>query len=764
MVRSSSRELIRINDYLFLPLALLLIELVYASVSLATPQDDEQLRHDTSCIDCHPAEVAAWQASPMGSSFKLIDEERLRLTQTPTLMNTHVSHPRTSSRYSLKVTDHQVIFTQSVQALEISRPAYGVIGGHHARTYLWKRQSSLFEAPLTLYGDRWDLSPGYAERDRGLTRAILPGCLHCHTEPVQPKKGTKNAYMSLPKRGITCARCHGDGREHARAHYAGKTAPIINPSVLSPTTRQAVCDQCHFGGAIRLLREGKSYHDYQPGEDLADTIAIFVREGGTDGLSSVSHRDRLDRSACAQKSPTMTCTTCHQPHAVKRAAPNDSCITCHQGHRTAQKQTAVKTEYLLPTVEWAVKEAHSLASERAPSCSGDGGDNCVGCHMRREGLKDVPHLSTLDHWIRKRPLPEPLAKNPSGRLLWTAFPEINPSSAEHQILLGRAYWMAWRQDHQTMDVRRAYLNLTSGLTNLPQSLEGWVALAQLASEMSERMDLPELQGEVGYRLALEAARRAYSLDPIHADNILLLSSLEAKGRRPDLALKLIDRQLQVDPKRVDLLRRKARLLRSFGMADQAKVLSEEIISLDPFDVLIRFDLALDEQRAQHWSAARDAYQLILTINPTWREAWLNLGWVEFQAQQYASALTAFSKGEEGAQGTLLTQALSGQALSFDRMGQTQEAERIALRAYAGEGSAPGIAALLGQYALERGDLRVAVERLQQASHETPRDHYVWWSLAKAYEKLGHRDQAREMMQRSAALGYGPARQWLTSDL
>ena len=451
---------------------------------------------DETCADCHPKVVEIWRQSPMGSSFKRLPIKRSE--SAPRLLY-QITHKETGHRYS--VTDHggALLFKQAKGEVSDERWGQIAIGGTHAETYLWASDDALFEAPLTRYDGQWSLSPGYDQRDQGLYRPITPGCLQCHAEPVDLKPHTLNRYERLPSRGIGCARCHGDARAHVKGRLEGLATPALTVKQMGQSRAHERCDQCHYGGAVRVTRSGKQWTDYRPGERLSDTIAIFTREERARGLSSVSHRDRLNLSVCSQGDQALDCTTCHPPHSQRVADPNASCVGCHsaESHPALQKDQG-SDQALKP----------SLSSR------------CVDCHMRREGLRNVPHLSTLDHWIRKRPIAEPKAQDSEAKLIWVNRPEgeINAKTrARDQLLLGRAYYKAWRQGGQLTDLRRAYESLTSGLSVDQGDSEAWFTLAELTSEVSLSGQLPALRGEVGARVAVDAAERAWRLQSHHSE-------------------------------------------------------------------------------------------------------------------------------------------------------------------------------------------------------------------------------------------------------
>src|SRR5256885_16959737 len=77
----------------------------------------------------------------------------------------------------------------------------------------------LFELPASyLVGiERWINSPGYVDGQIDFGRLIVPHCLECHgtSFPIRTVAGAAR-YSRDYVPGITCDKCHGDGRAHVR--------------------------------------------------------------------------------------------------------------------------------------------------------------------------------------------------------------------------------------------------------------------------------------------------------------------------------------------------------------------------------------------------------------------------------------------------------------------------------------------------------------------------------------------------------------------
>ncbi|MCA9544655.1 MAG: hypothetical protein KC613_09710, partial [Myxococcales bacterium] len=426
-----------------------------AAAPASAPDWPAMQASDDNCADCHPDEAEAWARSPMGRSFKPIEAA----SHDPFKVPAALVHPVTGLGY--RQTGGR--FSEVAGAQAFRQPAAVVIGsGSHAHSYLWQQGARLFELPLTWYETRraWDLSPGYDRGGHpGSFRAVTDGCVACHADPVQPEPGTRSFFATAPHRGMGCARCHGDGRAHSRAHLDGGQAPITSPKALPTGLANDVCGLCHFPGAARILRDGQTSRDFVAGQPLADHAAVFVREVPPDGFGSISHTYRLQMSACFKQTPGgLKCVGCHSPHPTGPVGDRSKpCRDCHgpQGH----------------------------AAQHA--CAGPADEDCVRCHMDKGQTQNIPHVSATDHFIRTKPQTRP-PKNNDSPLLWAADPQPHPRDADHQVLLGRAYVEAFRADGQPRDAERAEAWLSKGLAALPGRVDGWIELATLRRLRGDR--------------------------------------------------------------------------------------------------------------------------------------------------------------------------------------------------------------------------------------------------------------------------------------
>src|SRR5690606_21289858 len=117
----------------------------------------------------------------------------------------------------------------------------------------------------------------------------------------------------------------------------------------------------------------------------SEVMNVFMPsyEGGEDKMIMASHVERMKKSPCYVNSGKMSCITCHNPHVSVKFTPNsqylNACNSCHGG---AEQVHCGETQ------------------ERRMAKNND----CITCHMPKNGSIDIPHVAVTDHYIRKRPV------------------------------------------------------------------------------------------------------------------------------------------------------------------------------------------------------------------------------------------------------------------------------------------------------------------------------------------------------------------------
>jgi Flp pilus assembly protein TadD len=221
---------------------------------------------------------------------------------------------------------------------------------------------------------------------------------------VQADAHAANHYLPPIFRGhaIGCERCHGPGELHVESRRAAAVEEaaaqidhsIVNPRHLEHSLREAVCQQCHLEGEMRVLPRGRVYFDYRPGLPLDRFIVDFVRPPEQRlGNKFVGTVEQMYASRCFAKSTgaaKLGCISCHDPHAVPGQERRvqfyrQRCLACHADGTCS-----------LPLQARLEKTQE---------------DSCIVCHMpRRSG--SVTHTAISDHSIPRHGDRDALAGQP----------------------------------------------------------------------------------------------------------------------------------------------------------------------------------------------------------------------------------------------------------------------------------------------------------------------------------------------------------------
>jgi len=214
-----------------------------------------------------------------------------------------------------------------------------VIGsGKVGQTYLYWDNGVLYELPVSWLSGAatWINSPGYRDGDVDFGRVILPRCLECHSTWFSIDTAARpQRYRDDYQLGISCAKCHGDGRAHVAWHSAHpddkQPRGILNPARFPRERRLDNCGLCHGGGRT----EKRPAFTYRPGEPLDD---YFQPSQDLSNPSPDVHGNQVEllrRTACFKGSPGMTCATCHDVHRTERDLTRlaQKCLACHQAER-----------------------------------------------------------------------------------------------------------------------------------------------------------------------------------------------------------------------------------------------------------------------------------------------------------------------------------------------------------------------------------------------------------------------------------------------
>ncbi len=574
-------------------------------------------------------------------------------------------------------------------------PATHVVGsGNHARTYLHRTDAGEFlELPLTWYSQekRWGMSPGFDRpHPPDFTRIVDDRCLFCHN-------GYPQANGELAQ-GIDCQRCHGPGSRHIAA--AGK-GNIVNPGKLSAELQLDVCMQCHLETTSAELpamvrRFDRDVHSFRPGEPLAGYVVHFdeaPETGRPEKFEIASQAYRLRQSACFLRSGgRLTCTTCHNPHAVERgesavAAQRANCRSCHANVSTPAH----------PALETA---------------------NCAKCHMPQRRTEDAVHVVMTDHYIRRRPLPG----NPTAPLREEApklampvlyYPAELPPNEQDQYLgialiansKGHREGIA-RLERQTNLPAKALAVLGEGYVaegNTAKAIEVLKRASQQDPSLKASYNLGQayeqsgdlINATAGYRAALQARaafpeaeyalgnvlaktgdangagehyRNAIRLRPTFADahsnlGALLADQRDLVGARTELEL-----AIGIDPASAGAHVNLARVLAAQNDIPGAVRYSRRAVVLEPKNALAHYNLGQLLQHQNASAAALAEYRAAAKLQPEWPEAHLAMGQLLGDLGQLDPAIAEFREVLRLQPGNAAAQQLLNMALAMKQTG------------------------------------------------------------------------------------------------
>jgi Tfp pilus assembly protein PilF len=410
------------------------------------------------CAPCHRAIYDSYSQTPMAESSGRVGSGLIR----ESFDNATFDHASTGFRYRVvpNRAGYSVEFGKADGTLRGSKAlAYYVGSGATARSYLLEADGFLFEAPAAYYtGSRkWSLAPNYETYAYPyLTRPAMPGCLTCHASFLAAVPGTQNRYGTPPfaEGGVACERCHGPGEAHIRKMReprAASGAGILNPARLAPALRDSVCAQCHLTGDVRVMRPGRDWQSFQPGQRLSDSMTVFVRADASPGMKVTSHVEKLAQSACKRGSgDRLWCGTCHDPHTVPKASERaawfrQKCLTCHDAA--------------------ACKETKAARTARQ--------DDCTSCHMPKSPVLDAQHVVYTDHSIPRRLRVGAAPASPSADLV--VFAGARAESRD----LALAYGILASRTQTAADRARALTALEQAAHDAPGDVEVMVYLAEL---------------------------------------------------------------------------------------------------------------------------------------------------------------------------------------------------------------------------------------------------------------------------------------------
>jgi len=587
-----------------------------------------------TCKLCHQSIYESFIQTGMGRSIGVASRARSSADFTIAEVKDRLKdlhYKALIDKDSLYMQEYRLSGRDTLHAL-LKHVDYIIGSGQHTNSHLLLSGQYLTQMPMTYYTQKgkWDLPPGF---ENGLntrfSRKIGLECMTCHNAYPAFEKGSENKYSAIPQ-GIDCERCHGPGSIHVALRSTGSKIDtskyidysIVNPSKLPIDLQFDICQRCHLQGNT-ILKDGRSFYDYKPGQRLSDVMTVFLPkyQGAEDEFIMASHADRLKQSMCfirsSQNAPeskdlkpyktALTCISCHNPHVSVKSTSSEvfdkACLKCHG----TQEQMLVKHKQT---------KGYKL-------------NTCYSCHMPVSGSTDIPHVSVHDHYIRK-PL-GPTEKQKIKKFIGLyAVNEKNPEP----LVKARAYlnhYDKFEQNKVFLDSARFWL---SKCAENASSFQTQIQLSFTEGKHSEVVQRLENTGE---ETVLTQWAPAMAYDNAWAWTCYRIGESFLQSRQNARSLKWFSKAVELAPFQLDFRNKLGNALANNNQVQEAKGQFEFIIKENPSYASAYSNLAYLLMLEGKSSQAYELLKTGLKLDPDNESLLLNLASFRLQVNDKAGA-------------------------------------------------------------------------------------------------------------------------------
>lgn len=502
---------------------------------------------------------------------------------------------------------------------------YGA-GAATDEVYLTWHGDRLYELPIAWLHPQKDW--GASEFDRygagDFSRELTPRCLECHNTWFEHSPGTLNQY----KRddfilGVTCETCHGPARDHVAFHEANPRAAagesIVQPGRLSRELQMDLCASCHSNA---LKHRGPAF-SYRPGKPL-DACYRTVASKYPEDDHVANQTKYLRESKCFQKSETLTCTTCHDPHRSKIRTPGVSqsaCLNCHQAADC--------------------DERHRLPNGVR--------NDCVGCHMPQRNkiqvrfqLQDDNDVAPVKRWEHRIAV-DPVATQ-EVLLAWrrTRSDDVSRQEASRLVRSLNEHWLSeaesCRREYRFLAALEAYRQAFR-LDPSPATRAKLEEIVEIRTKIRDLLaEGIHLMGENRPAEAIRLFREILDLKPDHAQVRGRLGTAYAATGQMELAVEQLQAAAKSDPDDpygpamlgwiAYLAGRPSQALEYYRLADE----------IEPYDAKINHQAGLALAKLHRWPEASERFRRVVKIDPNHASGFEALSHTLLQQDQREEAL------------------------------------------------------------------------------------------------------------------------------
>ena len=455
---------------------------------------------------------------------------------------------------------------------------YIIGSGQHTNSHLQTVNGYVNQMPMTWYSKnkKWDLPPGFENGiNTRFTRKIGLECMSCHNAYPEFVEGSENKFSRIPM-GIDCERCHGPGSIHVAERSTGARVDtsrgpdysIVNPARLPIDAQFDICQRCHLQGNA-VLKEGRSFLDYRPGQKLSDVMSVFLPRysNADDEFIMASHADRLKKSPCFIKSlqgagnsnsarpykNAMTCITCHNPHVsvkqTNRSVFNDACMNCHSKNVSQEKQ---------------LQAAHQKIGKWT---------DCVTCHMPLSGSSDIPHVTIHDHYIR-RPVTDKQKQKIREFLGLYAINEKHPDA----LTMAKAYVNQYEKFEQERRYLDSALKFLKAVNNDRASLRTLVHIYFIRNEHTKVINAVN---HIGEEKCIDSLLNKRSLQNEDAWAAYRIAESYLNARNVEKAILWFRHSVKLAPYQQDFKSKLGTTLAAEGKLEESANIFEALIAENP---------------------------------------------------------------------------------------------------------------------------------------------------------------------------------------